>query len=183
MTVPLEDALQGVPGVTEVESESVPQLSAIFLYFKNGTDVLQARQLVQERLPAAAPTLPSWCGAARDVSDRVGDQPGDADRAHLEHGRSRWTSRGSPLFNDPAAAAWHVPGVANVAIWGERSKEIQVQADPARLMADKISLDELMDAASNAVDNGLLTFTSGSTIGSGGFIETPNQRLGVRDSR
>ncbi len=60
VTVPLENALQGVPRVTEVESESVPQLSAIFLYFKNGTDVLQARQLVQERLAAASPSLPSW---------------------------------------------------------------------------------------------------------------------------
>src|SRR5437764_7649696 len=60
VTVPLENALQGVPRVTEVELESVPQLSAIFLYFKGGANVLQARQLVQERLAAAAPTLPSW---------------------------------------------------------------------------------------------------------------------------
>src|ERR1700716_2199892 len=58
VTVPLENALQGVPGVTRVTSESVPQLSAIFLYFKGGTDVLQARQLVQERLPPASPPLP-----------------------------------------------------------------------------------------------------------------------------
>ena len=60
VTVPLENALQGVPGVYETDSESVPQLSAIFLYFKHGTDVLHARQLVQERLTAAASTLPSW---------------------------------------------------------------------------------------------------------------------------
>src|SRR5947209_10051300 len=60
VTVPLENALQGVPGVYETESERVPQLSSIFLYFKKGTDVLQARQLVQERLAAASPTLPSW---------------------------------------------------------------------------------------------------------------------------
>src|SRR5436305_8286911 len=60
VTVPLEDAVQGVPDDTEVDSESVPELSAIFLYFKNGTDILQARQLVQERLRAAAPSLPSW---------------------------------------------------------------------------------------------------------------------------
>ena len=59
--MPLENALQGVPGVDEVQSESVPQLSAIFLYFKNGTSVLQARQLVQERLRTTAPTLPTWC--------------------------------------------------------------------------------------------------------------------------
>src|SRR5438270_8121536 len=60
VTAPLENALQGVPGVHETDSESVPQLSAIFLYFKGGTDVLQARQLVQERLGTAASTLPSW---------------------------------------------------------------------------------------------------------------------------
>ena len=40
VTAPLENALQGVPGVDRVETESVPQLSAIFLYFKSGTDVL-----------------------------------------------------------------------------------------------------------------------------------------------
>src|SRR5437870_647938 len=60
VTVPLEAALQGVPGVKEIRSQSVPQLSAIFLYFRPGTDVLQARQLVQERLSTTAPRLPTW---------------------------------------------------------------------------------------------------------------------------
>ena len=60
-TVPLEAALQGVPGVYDVRSDSEPQLSAIFLYFGSGTDVYHARQLVQERLQATAHTLPSWC--------------------------------------------------------------------------------------------------------------------------
>ena len=49
-TVPLEAALQGVPGVNDIRSDSEPQLSAIFLYFNAGTDELHARQLVQERL-------------------------------------------------------------------------------------------------------------------------------------
>jgi CzcA family heavy metal efflux pump len=74
-----------------------------------------------------------------------------------------------------------VPGVANVAMWGETKKEILVQSNPARLISQKVPLDSLMNAASSAVDNGLLSFTSGSSIGSGGFIETPNQRLGVRN--
>ena len=56
---PARERAPGRARVTETESESVPQLSAIFLYFKNGTDVLQARQLVQERLGAAASSLPS----------------------------------------------------------------------------------------------------------------------------
>src|SRR4051812_47494593 len=58
-TVPLEQALQGVPGVYDVRSSSEPQLSAIWLYFRSGTDTLHARQLVQERLQAVAHTLPS----------------------------------------------------------------------------------------------------------------------------
>src|SRR5437763_13649190 len=45
ITVPLENALQGVPRVTDVQSEAVPQLSAIFIYFSRGAAVLQARQL------------------------------------------------------------------------------------------------------------------------------------------
>src|SRR5260370_24299087 len=49
VTVPLEASLQGIPGVSEIRSQSVPQLSAIFLYFRGGSDVLHARQLVQER--------------------------------------------------------------------------------------------------------------------------------------
>src|SRR5581483_11439869 len=77
----------------------------------------------------------------------------------------------------------HVPGVANVAMWGETKKEIQVQADPAKLDRQNVSLGSLMSAADGAVDNGLLSFTTGSSIGSGGFIETPNQRLGIRNQQ
>ena len=60
-TVPLEAALQGVPGVADVQSYSEPQLSAIYLYFRSGTSLLHARQLAQERLLTTAPTLPTWC--------------------------------------------------------------------------------------------------------------------------
>jgi CzcA family heavy metal efflux pump len=179
VTVPLENALQGVPGVYQVSSESVPQLSAIFLYFKRGTDVLQARQLVQERLAAASPTLPSWASPPAlypivSATSRV-MQIGVASNAlsPLELSTlAQFTIRPRLL---------HVPGVANVAIWGEKRKEIVVQADPGRMVPDGVSLGQLMDAADNAVDAGLLTFTSGHAIGTGGFVETPNQRLGVRN--
>jgi CzcA family heavy metal efflux pump len=179
VTVPLENALQGVPRVTSVQSESVPQLSAIFLYFKNGTDVLQARQLVQERLAEASPTLPSWAAppalypivSATSRVMQIGVQSSTVDPLSLSE-TAFYTIRPRLL---------HVPGVANVAIWGEKKKEISVQADPARMIPQGVSLDQLMNAAGNAVDNGLLSFTTGSTIGTGGFVETPNQRLGIRN--
>ena len=179
VTVPLENALQGVPNVYETDSESVPQLSAIFLYFKKGTDVLQARQLVQERLAAAAPTLPSWSSppalypivSATSRVMQIGVTSKTVDPLNLSL-IVQYTIRQRLL---------HVPGVANVAIWGEKRKEIEVQADPSRMVPQKVSLDALMNATDNAVDAGLLTFTTGNAIGTGGFVETPNERLNVRN--
>src|SRR4051795_12531262 len=45
VSVPLEDALNGVPGVDVVRSQSVSQLSDIQLLFKRGTNYIEARQL------------------------------------------------------------------------------------------------------------------------------------------
>ena len=50
VTVPLEQALNGVPGLDVMRSKSVTDLSDIVLIFKPGTDLIRARQLVQERL-------------------------------------------------------------------------------------------------------------------------------------
>ncbi len=179
VTVPLENALQGVPGVYETDSQSVPQLSAIFLYFKGGTDVLQARQLVQERLNTAASTLPSWASppslypivSATSRVMQIGITSRAVNRLDLST-LAQYTIRARLL---------HVPGVANVAIWGEQRKEIQVQAEPGTLVRTGVPLADVVDAADNAVDAGLLSFTSGAAIGTGGWVENANQRLGVRN--
>ena len=60
VTVPLEQALNGVAQLDEIRSASVPQLSSVELIFKRGTDLIQARQVVQERLATVVPTLPTW---------------------------------------------------------------------------------------------------------------------------
>ena len=60
ITIPLEEQLNGLEGLTEMRSKSVADLSSIELIFERGTDLYLARQLVQERLTAATPTLPSW---------------------------------------------------------------------------------------------------------------------------
>jgi CzcA family heavy metal efflux pump len=74
----------------------------------------------------------------------------------------------------------NVPGVANAPIWGERIKMPQVQVDLERMRAYDVSLEEVMDVTADALDVGLLMFSEGSVIGTGGFIDTPNQRLGIR---
>src|SRR5437867_72939 len=60
VTIPLEDALNGVADLDTLRSKSIAQLSSIELRFKPGTDLLHARQLVQERVATVTPTLPTW---------------------------------------------------------------------------------------------------------------------------
>lgn len=62
-----------------------------------------------------------------------------------------------------------VPGVANVAVWGQRDKQFQVLIDPDRLRASQVTLDMVMGSARDAV-----------ALDAGGFLDTPNQRLAIR---
>src|SRR5215218_6999927 len=73
-----------------------------------------------------------------------------------------------------------VPGVANVAIWGSRDRQLQVQVDPEQLKNQGIKLSQIIETAGNAQLVSPLTFLEASTPGTGGFIETPSQRLQVR---
>ena len=178
ITVPLEDALSGVPGLDDLRSKSVPQLSSIELIFKQGTDLIHARQLVQERIATVVPTLPTW------ASPPFMMQPVSATSRVTKIGLS---SRTRSLIDMSMISYWtirarllRVPGVANVAIWGERLQMLQVQADPERLRSHHVSLERVMETTSDALDVGILQFSGGSVVGTGGSIETPNQRLQVR---
>ncbi len=178
VTVPLENALNGVPGLDVMRSRSVPDLSDIVLIFKPGTDLIFARQLVQERIAAIYPTLPTW------AAPPVLIQPLSSTSRVLKIGLS---SDEMDLMDLSMIAYWKirarlldVPGVANVPIWGERIKMPQVQVDPERMRAYDVTLKEVMDVTADALDVGLLTYSEGSVIGTGGFIDTPDQRLGIR---
>jgi CzcA family heavy metal efflux pump len=178
VTVPLEEALNGMPRLEVMRSQSVPQLSSIELIFKMGTDLLQARQLVQERIATVLPTLPTW------ASPPVMLQPLSATSRVMKIGLS---SKSRSLTEMSMISYWtirarllRVPGVANVPIWGERLQMLQVQVEPERMKAHGVSLDQVMETTAGALDVGLLKFSNGAVVGTGGFIDTPNQRLGVR---
>ena len=74
-----------------------------------------------------------------------------------------------------------VPGVAAVDIYGERLKQRHVQVDPAKLAAHGVSLDRVMETASNAVDAGVLQYTDSFLVGTGGFVESNGQRLNIEN--
>ncbi|MDX1520825.1 MAG: efflux RND transporter permease subunit, partial [Anaerolineae bacterium] len=73
-----------------------------------------------------------------------------------------------------------VPGVANVAIWGQRERQLQVQVDPAQLKAQGLTLDQIIKTTGEALWFSPLSFLESSKPGTGGWIDTPNQRLGIR---
>ncbi len=181
VTVPLEQALNGLQGLDELRSKSVPQLSSIEVLFKPGTDLLRARQLVQERMSLVSPSLPTW--AAPPVMLAPVSATGRAVQIGM-------TSDTHSLIDMSMSGYWtirarllRVPGVANVAIWNERLQMATVQVEPDKMVAKGVALNDVMDATGAAVDAGLLRFTSGSVIGTGGQISTPNQRLPVGNVR
>ena len=178
ITVPMENQLlNGVAWLDEIRSESVPGLSSIELVFEPGTDVLDARQMVQERLTQAH-ILPN-------VSQPpVMMQPMASTSRVMMVGLS---SEVLTPIEQSVLARWQikprlmgVPGVANVAIWGMRERQLQVQVDPARLAANGITLSQVIRTAGNALWVSPLSYVEASTPGTGGFIDTPNQRLGVQ---
>jgi hypothetical protein len=73
-----------------------------------------------------------------------------------------------------------VPGVANVPIWGERLEMLNVNVDRKRMAAEGVTLDQVMTTTGDALEAGLLQFSDGALIGTGGFVETPNERTGIR---
>lgn len=178
VTVPLEQALQGVPGLDELRSKSVSQLSSIELIFASGTDLITARQLVNERLQTIVPTLPTWAAPPFIL------QPLSATSRVMKIGLSSDTlstiDMSMTAYWKIRARLLRVPGVANVAIWGERIDMLTVQVKPDKLKEHGVTLEQVMDVTADSLDSGLLQYTNSSVVGKGGFIETPNQRLNVR---
>jgi CzcA family heavy metal efflux pump len=178
VTVPLENVINGVPGISDLRSKSVPQLSSITAIFKPGVNELRARQLVAERMAIASQGLPTWAApphmmpplssTSRVMKIGITSQSRSTmDLSMLAY----WTIRARLLG---------VPGVANIAIWGEQLKMLQVMVDPEKLEAYKLTRDQVQEATSDALDVGLLRYSGGAHIGTGGFIDTPTNRYEVR---
>ncbi len=176
ITLNLEELLSGVPWLESVRSESVIGLSSIVLTFERGTDLMRARQMVQERLTLAyalpnvssTPTLLQPLSAtSRFMMVAVSSDQIEATELSL---LARWTIK-------PKLVG--VPGVANVAIWGQRLRELQIQVDPERLRDARLMQGDIIQAAGDALWITPLSFLRGSTPGTGGFFDNPNQRLGV----
>ena len=170
VTVPIENSLNGIPFVDHVHSKSVLGLSSVQLYFERGSDLITARNLVQERLTQAAARLPTVVNqpvilpplSSLSRVMKIGlwsDNHSQMDMTVL----CKWTIR-------PRLMA--IPGVANVAIWGDYDKQFQVLVNPDRLRANNVDLNTVMQSVTKSVQPT-----------SGGFIDTPNQRIALRHAQ
>ncbi|WP_093873289.1 efflux RND transporter permease subunit [Streptomyces sp. TLI_105] len=178
ITVPLEqDLLNGVAWLDEITSESAPGLSSVDLVFEPGTNEQKARQAVQERLIQVG-------GLPQVGKAPVMIQPLSSTSRVMMIGLS---SENVSRIDMSVLARWNIkprllgiPGVANVVIWGERDRQLQVQVDPEQLRSRGVSLDQVVRTTGNALWVSPLTFVEASTPGTGGFIDTPNQRLAIQ---
>jgi Cu/Ag efflux pump CusA len=177
VTLNLEELMNGTPWLQTMRSTSVPGLSSITLIFQPGTDIIRARQLVSERLSLAYALpnvaqppviLPPLAATSRAMIVGLSSKQVPAIEMSV---LARWNIR-------PALLS--VPGVANVAIWGMRDRQLQVQIDPAKLRANHVTLDQIVSTTGNALWVSPLTFLNASTPGSGGWIDGPQQRIEVR---
>jgi CzcA family heavy metal efflux pump len=166
VSVPLEAALNGVPGLDTIRSKSVLGLSSVVLILDPATDVMTSRQMVQERLSRAAVTLPGVARPPVMLSPlsslsrvmKIGMTSEKLSQVEMST-LAKWTIR--PRF-------MAIPGVANVAVWGQRDRQIQVLVDPNRLQAHGVTVDDVVKATGEAV-----------SLQAGGFLDTPNQRLAI----
>jgi CzcA family heavy metal efflux pump len=167
VTLPIESAINGTPGVTAVRSASAVGLSVVKVIFDWGTEIYQARQLITERLQQAQSKLPAGVETPQisPTTSPVGTVITYA-----------FTSETTPLMEVRRLINWQVtnrllavPGVAQVVVYGGEERQYQVLVEPAKLQAFNVSLQQVVGAAEAANINA-----------PGGYLITPDKETLIR---
>lgn len=167
ISLPLEQAVNGTPQLKTLRSKSVLGLSSVVMLFEEGTNLSEARNAVQERLSLASSRLPVvakppvMLPALSSLSRmlKIGVSSKKLNQMEISS-LVMWTIRPRLMS---------VPGVANVAVWGQRDKQLQVLVNPEKLRASGITIAQILKATGDA-----------SSIEAGGFVDSPNQRIAIR---
>ena len=144
ITFPVETAMSGLPGITDIRSVSRFGLSAVYIYFEENLDLYFVRRLVMERLPDAREAIPAGLGTPSmgPISSGLGEIFQFEVRGK---GLSLMDLR-SVLEWDIAFKLRSVPGVVEVNSYGGELKTYEVQIDPDKLVSYNISLESLFEA-------------------------------------
>jgi cation efflux system protein involved in nickel and cobalt tolerance len=148
VTLPIESAINGTPGVTAVRSSSAPGISVVKVIFNWGIDIYQARQLVTERLQQAESKLPE--GVETPLISPISSPVATV----LQYA---FTSETTSLMEVRRIVDWQVtnrllavPGVSQVVAYGGDIRQYQVLVDPVKLIAFDVSLKDITEAAAEA---------------------------------
>ena len=167
VTLPIESAINGTPGVTAVRSSSAVGLSSVKVIFDWGTEIYQARQLITERLQQAESKLPAGVETPQisPTTSPVGLVITYA-----------FTSGTTPLMEVRRLVDWQVTnrllavtGVAQVVAYGGDQRQYQVLVEPAKLKAFNVSLQQVSEAVAAANVNA-----------PGGYLITPDRETLIR---
>jgi len=151
VTIPLETALNGSPGLRRIRSNSATGLSVVTLEFDWATPPENARRIVAERLQTAGDELPADLPPPHmtPASSVMGEIMFVALRSDTA----------SPM-DLKSTADWivrrrvmSVPGIAEVLTIGGDERQVQLLVDPARMSARGIGMNQVIEAMSAASDN------------------------------
>jgi len=148
VTRPIEEAMNGIPGIVRIKSTTARGASEISLFFDWHVDILQSLQLVQARLSQLAATLPPTA-TIRNVERLtfavfpVTGYSLTSDKRDLASLRDIATYTIRPRLA-------RLPGIANVGVAGGKVREFHVTLDPDRLIAHSVSVQQVVEAVRNS---------------------------------
>ena len=167
ITLPIESAVNGTPGVETVRSASAVSISVVKVIFKWGTDIYQARQLVTERLQQVQQKLPE--GVENPQISPISSPISTILQYAFTAQTTSLMEVRRLVDQDITNRLLAVPGVSQVIAYGGDVRQYQILADLAKLRAFNISLEEVTAAARGANVNA-----------AGGFLINPDQELIIR---
>jgi len=147
ITFPIEAVMYALPDVEEVRSISKTGLSVITVVFKEGTDIYFARQLVFERLQAAKEQIPEGIG-----TPGMGPNTSGLGQIYqyilLAEDKTKYDAIALRSLNDWVVKLLLMPveGITEVLSFGGEVRQYQVQLNPQRLLAYRISSDQVAEA-------------------------------------
>ena len=163
VTQPIEIGISGSVGIKSMRSQSIPGLSVVTVIFNDKTEIYRNRQVIAERLATLTNRLPQ--GITPNITPLTSS-------ASTVLGLGL-TSKTLTLMELRTLVDWTVvphllaiPGVADVNVFGGKIRQYQIQVDPTKLTRYGISLQQVIDAASQATG-----------VRGAGFIENNNQRI------
>lgn len=147
ITFPVENAMSGVPNVSEIRSISRFGLSAVTVAFEDGTDIYWARNLINERLIKAKEEIPPGMGTPELGPIATGMSEIYQFEVRAEPGSQHSLKELRTILDWQIAFQLRsVPGVIEVNTFGGELKTYEVQVDPAKLQNYDISLTDVFQA-------------------------------------